>query len=418
MIETKVDRIHRLEAATECIVRHPPSGSFSDLISSGGSSFKNFRLIYATENFETNFGGISLAEIEKRCPPISRYFAASGLLFYSDDLYRETIAAGRVGIPLSYSVSFDTQVAEAFRCYESGKNISDWDWFYTLVSFVKEQEFNFDYTFYILEDLVNSLDLSNQRPFNTIRSLKMFDHIDFNAFQKNPKKPVFDEPREFAGKRAANALYAYQSSEDVKRSLARRNGMLLILMKAACLRWQSEDDLLSKLSKLIEYSLIHLGKFAKLEIYFGWKLLKYGRDLRFFSPLMQPSEKALLKINGMSWDLYSIRHQETMASNSKYGQFHVPFIATFDRRFKELIEACPIRCMLIDDRDGRINTIFFDELEFFQDVSASTNLSLYSQLRSPHEKIGRFEKVILEDELNASLSIMKEEFRELVANVR
>jgi hypothetical protein len=333
-------------------------------------------------------------------------------------LYRETIATGRAGIQLSYSVSFDTQVAEAFRCYESGKSISDWDWFYTLVSFVKEQSFNFDYTFYILEDLVNSLDLSNERPFNTIRSLKMFDHINFDAFRKNPKAPVFDEPREVAGKRAAHALYAYQSSDDVKRSLARRKGMLLILMKATCLRWQSEDDLLSNLSKLVEYSLLHLGKFAKLEIYFGWKLLKYGRDLRFFSPLMRPSEKALSKINGISWDLYSIRHQETMASNSKYGQFHVPFIATFDRRFKELIEACPIRCMLIDDRDERINTIFFDELEFFQDVSASTNLSLHSQLKNPHEKIGRFEKAILEDQLDSSLSIMKEEFRELVAYVR
>lgn len=417
MIESKVDRIHRLEAATGCIIRYPSSGSFSDLISSGGSSFKNFRLIYATDNFETNFDGISLAEIETRCPPISRYFAASGLLFYSDDLYRETITTGRVEIPLSYSVSFDTQVAEAFRCYESEKNISDWDWFYTLVSFVKEQKFNFDYTFYILEDLVNSLDLSNQRPFNTIRSLKMFDHIDYNAFRKNPKSPVFDEPREIAGKRAANALYAYQSSEDVKKSLARRKGMLLILTKAACLRWQSEDDLLGNLSKLVEYSLIHLGKFAKLEIYFGWKLLKYGSDLRFFAPLTRPSAKALSKINGMSWDLYSIRHQETMASNSKHGQFHVPFIATFDRRFKELIEACPIRCMLIDDRDGRINTIFFDELEFFQDVSASTNFSLYSQLKSPDGKIGRFERVILEAEFEAALTAMKKESLELVANL-
>lgn len=242
----------------------------------------------------------------------------------------------------------------------------------------------------------------------------MFDHIDIDAFRNNPKSPVFNETRESSGKRAANALYTFQSSDEIKNSLVRRKGLLLILMKAASLHWQSQNDLLGNLSKLIAYSLSHLGKFAKLELYFGWKFLKHGRHLRFFAPIMQPSKIALSKIHGMSWDLYSIRHQETMASNSKHGLFHVPFIATFDRRFKELIEACPIRCMLIDDRDGRINTIFFDELEFFEDVTASASTSLDAQLRSHSAKIERFEKPMLEVELDYFLSILENECHDLV----
>lgn len=409
-------RINRLEKATEIILQHSRDSSFSDLIEPNKDVFRGFRLVYATDNLNSNFNGISLSEIEVTCPSITKYFAASGLLFYDDELYDQTLRQGAVAFPIDYSVSFDTQVAEAFRIYEEGKDVSNWGWFENLIDFIKSRHrsFNFDYTFYILEDLINTFDHTNQRPFNTIRALKRLDHLDIEQFKSNPKKPIFNESRENSGKRAADTIASFQNSPDILSSLTRRKGLKLVLMKAMELRWLNKEDYLGNLEKLIIFCIENIGRFPKLELYFSWKLLKYGEKYRFFGHLMQPTVKAIEKLNGMSWDLYSLRHQETMASMSKNGKFYIPFIASFDRRFKELMSACPIRCMLIDDQYKRLNLMFFDEYEFFQDIKEAIDTETYSKLSDPSEKLARLSVSMLSEEMDRRLKDLETNCRLIV----
>lgn len=394
MTESSVERIRRLGAATELIVHYPSDSSFRGLIDAGGPLLDGFRLVYATDNIESEFNGISLAVIESECPSLTRFFSGKGLLFHSADIYREMVRSGEVLLPIDYSVGFDTQVAEAFRLYESGKTISDWARFCNLIQYVTKHKFNFDYSFYIIEDLVNAADQNNTRPFNTVRALKRFDFINPESLLENPKHPIFVESREEAGRRACDTLASFLSSDEIKHSLVRRKTLLTVLAKATSLFWNSRNDLIGNLATLISFSLDRLGRFAKLELYFAWKLLKHGEDLRFFASICQPSEAALSKLSGMSWDLYSIRHQETLASYSRKGAFFVPFFVTLDRRFKELRDVCPIRCLLIDDKDQRLNTIFTDELEFLTDVNAASDNSTIARLRNPNKKLDRLSRQV------------------------
>jgi len=415
MSEPSAERLHRLEAATERIVHHSPASSFKELIDGSGALLDGFRLVYASDNLESEFNGVSLANIEADCPSLARFFAGTGLLFHSTGIHEEMVRSGQVQLPIDYSVGFDTQVAEAFRLYESGKSISDWDRFCNLIQYVTRHKFNFDYSFYIIEDLINAADHSNTRPFNTVRALKRFDFVDSVSLLENPKHPIFTESREDAGRRACDTLASFLSSNEIKRSLVRRKTLLTVLVKATCLFWKSPTEVLSNLSTLINFSLDHLGRFAKLELYFAWKLLKHGEGLRFFSPVCQPSEGALSKLSGMSWDLYSIRHQETMASYSRKGAFFVPFFATLDRRLKELRDACPIRCLLIDDRDQRLNTIFADELEFFTDINAASDSSTEARLRNPRAKIERLSRQVADSDIERLLTETLNECRSAIA---
>ena len=416
MKETATGRMVRFEAATELIIHHPETSSLAQLISPNLHTFSGFRLIYSTNNIVTDFGGISLSDLEDNCAPLTRFFGGTGLLFFDEHLWQETINKQRVEIPVGYSLSFDTQVAEAFRRYESNKTVEDWDWFCQLVKFVKEREFNFDYTFYIVEDLVHIFNLSNLRPFNTIRALKRFDHLDFDSFKRNPEAPIFGEDRESAGKRAAETIYTFQNDDFIKRSLARRKGLKLVLLKAVQLRWTSPQSFQDNLSELVEYSMKALGRFAKMEIYFAWKLLKYGDEFCFFNPVAKPTESALKKINGMSWDLFSIRNQELLATFTKTGRFQVPFIATFDRRFKQLIKACPVRCLLIDDTEGRINTIFTDELEFLIDVHEAISQEAHSIIADPDEKLKRYSRQINEVEYDLFIERLFDDCHRIISS--
>lgn len=404
MSEPNSERLQRLEALTDLIVHYPLAGSFMGLIEASGSLFDGFRLVYATDNLESEFNGVLLADIEADCPSLARFFSGTGLLFHSTQIYREMLRSGAVQLPIDHSVGFDTQVAEAFRLYEAGKTISDWDRFSNLIQYVTRHNFNFDYSFYIIEDLINAADPKNTRPFNTVRALKRFDFINSASLLEDPIHPIFTESRENAGRRACDTLATFLSSDEIKRSLVRRKTLFTILVKAICLFWKSRTEVLRNLSTLINFSLNHLGRFAKLELYFAWKLLKYGEDLRFFAPVCQPSEGALSKLSGMSWDLYSIRHQETMASYSRKGAFFVPFFATLDRRLKELRDACPIRCLVIDDHDQRVNTIFADELEFFTDINAASDIATVARLRNPRAKMERLSRQVAVSDIERLLS--------------
>jgi hypothetical protein len=408
----------RLQSAVNAILLHEPANSFKNLIENNEDLFTGFRLVYSTNNLDSEFSHSSLKEIEEHCPTLKKYFYGTGILFYSDELYAATKRQVRIEIPIDYSLSLDSNAAEKFRVWESGGSLDKEEGrFEGLVRFIKEgkeQGFNFDYSFFIIENLIDSMRPENHRPFNTIRALKRFDHLEYEKDSFDIRRPKFSEAHEQSGKRAIDTLHAFHSSKEIKGFLNRRKGLYLILLKAILLREHKYLGLGTKLEILVEYSLDALGAFAKTEIYFAWKLLKHGKDLRFFDPVSQLGKKSLHRIKSMAWDLFAVRYQETLASKSNIGDFYVPFFASFDNRFVELAQACPIRAVLIDDVDKRVMTIHLDEYEFMVDLNQSISTELNRRLQDPAEKIKRMSEKPTEEELDKRASELEQILESIV----
>jgi len=362
------------------------------LIEKNITLFQGFNIAYSTNNLESNFSGLSLASIEQECTSLKKFFYGSGLLFYSDIIYQQMKSGQKVEIPLDFSLSLDSNVAERFRVWEGGGCLSGTDKqkMEKLIPFIKDSSFNFDYSFFILENLLDSMDPNNYRPFDTIRALKRFDYLHYNKENFSIDQPEFVENREKAGKRTIDTLYAFHNNNESQKTLDRRKIMYLMLLQALIFKPQEELTLEEKISSLVNFSLDTLGGFAKEELYFAWKFLKYGESLRFFDPVSQLSNKTINKVKGMSWDLFATRYQETLASmrrdNSK---FFVPFFASFDNRFVELTDACPIKCVVIDHMDKRVTIIHLDEQEFQKDINHSISTEVQKKLSNPEEKLKR-----------------------------
>jgi len=154
--------------------------SFFDIIMSDREAFCGLKVIYASAT-GTEFNGLSFEAISKECPLIRPLFAGRGLLFYTDEVFSETIRS-QARIPLDYSLSFDSNIAEQFRLFVNGKKLSDTDSFMRLLKMVKVREptFNFDFVPFILENLAHDID-GNDRPLNTLTALKQFDYLDRDA---------------------------------------------------------------------------------------------------------------------------------------------------------------------------------------------------------------------------------------------
>lgn len=413
LAESQEDRVQRLELAVSSVLNHSVDSSFTSLINKNHHLFKGFKLIYSTDNTELSFGYTSLKYIESQCSVINKFFFGTGLYFYSDNIQEKIFKNNIVEVSLDYSLSLDSNVAEKFRVWENGGSLDrEVDRFEELVRFIKKG-FNFDYSFFIIENLLDSKNKNNHRPFHTVKALKRFDHLVYDSESFDIYNPKFSESREESSKRAIETLYLYQSNSEFEGFLRRRKGAYLILLKAIMIRDVANLDLNKKLELLIEFSLNSLGAFAKTEIYYGWKLLKYGKQLRFFDPISQIGLKSLNKIRGMSWDLFSIRYQETMASETKFGDFYIPFFASFDNKFVELSKVCPIRALIIDDRDKRVISVHLDELEFINDIENSIQEKLSKKLHNPAEKVRRMAQRKSSKDLDVEISNLEREFNSI-----
>jgi hypothetical protein len=406
----------RLQDAVNAILLHEPSDSFQNLIENNEKLFQGFRLVYSTNDHDVELSHSSLKAIEDHCPTLKKFFYGTGLLFYSDEHYAASKNKSRIEILIDYSLSLDSNAAERFRMWENGGFLDkDENHFEGLVRFIKEgkeQGFNFDYSFFIIENLLDSMEPNNHRPFNSIRALKRFDHLEYEKDSFDIRNPKFSEDREKSGQRAIETLHAFHSSNEIGGFLNRRKGLYLILLKAVILREQKELFLNKQLEILIEFSLDALGAFAKTEIYFAWKLLKHGNEFRFFDPISQLGKKSLHRIKGMAWDLFALRYQETLASQSNVGDFYVPFFASFDNRFIELAQACPIRAVIIDDIDKRVMTVYLDEYEFMVDLNESISAALSNRLQDPDEKIKRMSNKATIEELERETAELEQVFSE------
>lgn len=236
--------------ANKLIITHDKHLSFNDLIEPNLEIFSKFRLIYSTNNTNSGFGYTSLDKIEQECSCLKKFFYGSGLLFFSQDIYQLHHQQETVFVPVDYSLSIDSNVAEQFRVYEKGGKVQPKDKFDNLIEFIKRYQFNFDYGFFCLENL-NHIKQKNERPFNTLRAIIICN-------------PLNDHPidREEAGKLAINKMYNPLAWEIDSYFRLRRKMIYLIFLKAIKLNWNNKEEVNLKLKTIIEFSLKQIGRFA------------------------------------------------------------------------------------------------------------------------------------------------------------
>jgi hypothetical protein len=400
------EKLIQLRSATEFITQNLHETNYLSIINENYNYFKNLRLIISSDepSVKLNLNGINIEEMNSICSSANCYFPDSGLFFYSDQIVRDLEKSGQSRQRINYSFSFDSNVSEAFRLFNDNKTVTPSDKFESVLYLIKQYDLNFDYIFFILENLPHLDNLANERPFSTIKALKRFDNAEIQFKDDRLIKCNYLISNEDAGKLALETIHKFKGHEFVENAFQRQSGLYLLILKSIQLYLKNKKDYISNLSSLISYSMKAIGKFARLELYFCWKILKNGQKLSFFQPITSYHKNILFKAKSISWDLFFIRHQEFMACNDFDKSFQIPFYISFDNKFINLVEACPIKCLIIDDEYRHVQTIFKDEDEFSKELSEAITTDLYNELNDPALKIHR---------LNSKHRLLKEEIEKL-----
>jgi hypothetical protein len=378
--------------AVEIVTNAPTSASFAEIIESDRAAFAGLKIVYASQHVNSEFLGVQFAKIEHECPLVQRLFGGQGLLFFTDEIYRRT-KAGETQVNLDFSVSFDANVAEAIRCLVAHKGISRPDDLQALIYMLKirKPRFNFDYSPFLLENMEHDVP-GNDRPSTTLAALKRLDYLNCEQYARMPMLPMFVQTEKESIKVARDLLDEFHANQEAQRQIERRKTVYLVLLFAMLCRWEDRAGTESNLGKVICFCLEHIGKFPRKEIYFAWKLLLNDAALPvFFQPVSSPRSDALEKLRGMSWDIFLLRWLETVSTKDDRGDFYIPFIATYDGKYKKLIEACPIRAIVMCPSAGFVHTIFFDDVAFGEVINSACSEEIKIKLSNPTLKQARID---------------------------
>lgn len=282
------------------------------------------------------------------------------------------LTGGQSNVLLDYSLSFDSNFAEKLRATLEGEAIQAVDKARVLEVLklkANNAKVQFDLVPFLYENVrlarINKL---NTRPLNTVIAFRMLDHLDWEAFRKNPEH--FEFGRDKAALKNAlepeadKFLSSLFTSPEITLHEAKSLAMHALLLRFASLWHESKTNPKRILSQLIDYCIFNLGFLPMTELSLIWAGIGGKQQAPFFGPITGKAKNMLEQISGMAWDMTHLRIMERLASQSKLGSFYVPYFVTLDRRWRSLLRMNPIRFTLLDDSTKAMLYGRADELSF------------------------------------------------------
>ena len=296
---------------------------------------------------------------------------------------------GRSNALIDFSLSFDSNFAEKIRAAIAGERIQQVDRNRVdevLMLKARNRNVQFDVLPFLIENTrLTRDDPRNERPLNTLIAFRMLDHMDWDAFQNDPGRFVFDAPCEelkaSLRPEAEAFLSELQASEHVIHHEAQSAGTQALLLRFARL-WHEKrkPDKRRILCELLHFSIHNLGAIQLTELHLIWSGMTSELGAPFFGPITGRSKTMLEEIRGMAWDMTLLRVLEKNATASRLGSFFIPYFVSIDRRWRHLLRLNPVTLMLIDDALRRVLFARADELEFRRVLGEYIQAELQSEM--------------------------------------
>jgi len=304
---------------------------------------------------------------------VTSFFEGPRAFFISAGTSIQAHALGVSNVLIDFSLSFDSNFAEKLRAVIAEEEVQQVDRdrvIDILMLKARNRRVQFDVVPFCIENVrLTRDDPSNTRPLNTLIAFRALDHLDWNAFQNNPDRFVFNTPYEVLKAQlrpnAEACLVELQTSECINHYEAESTRTQALLLRFARL-WHEErkQDKKHILSELIRFSIDKLGALALTEIHLIWSGMTSNQGSPFFGPIMGRSNEMLQKIRGMAWDMTLLRVLERLATIKRIDSFFIPYFVSMDRRWHHLLRLNPVRLMLLDETQKRVLFARVDELEF------------------------------------------------------
>ena len=262
---------------------------------------------------------------------------------------------GSATFNVDYSISLDTQALSYLEpyIYETSKKIpAD---FAEVFEFLSREDVNVDPMPYLHENLLKHNYFTDfdkifcrYKCYEILRTLDL-EHLRVN---KQIRSKLSDEQLNIKTQQNL-ATIIHGINDNVRQDLTFRvDCYYCIIMQMAIIHFtRPQLTLAQKMDKILNFMDEELTTIFMRELIIAYEFFKQGTKLTFFGKIQNNNLNILRDIRNMTWDFFHIRQlEETLTINfNKEARYYFPSLLTFDKRFNQIIEICPLKaCAYFD----------------------------------------------------------------------
>lgn len=305
------------------------------------------------------------------------YFESEHIYFLEDDLLRDMLSSTEVKFGIDYTLMFDTNISSYINKLVRGESLGKvQDKIIPLIDEILHDDLNFDYLFYMLENVKNithligiehkskisfwrSLDIEFR---SNMVSLQIFRSIDCKEYKRtsNPK-PLFTHRS--ATRKAVNFAYDFYVSESGREHslnfILVQRAILLQLIGMVKVQLSSNRSASKKMAEYFKYIHEVVGAYFDRESVIAHKyfLDRYNIGILHKIHKGMPMSRLLKKLDNIAWDMAAPRFMEklisSMALNSE-GRYFIPMFVSFDNKLRELLSLFPVKGAIYSKSNGEL----------------------------------------------------------------
>jgi len=255
---------------------------------------------------------------------------------------------GNASFPIDHSVSLDSQAFRYIKPYLQGKTSKVPADFVEVFEFLARSDVNCDPMPYLFENLFKPNSIPDYSEiFSYYKSYEVLKTLDSTFLQTTGQiqSVISDEQLNIQTQKSlAKMLYAHDDGSKERLQLQIDTYYTLVLQMAMIHFYYPKLVAAQKMLKFIEFMDQKLATIGVRESIIAFCFFEKGTDLAFFGTIQKNSPDILQEIRNKAWDFWHIRYVESLAKNLfKEARYFFPSLLTFDKRFIEIIDLCPLK---------------------------------------------------------------------------
>lgn len=314
------------------------------------SLLKDYKFVFGTD--EGGAPGYAVNRTFRAGAAIRSLFNTERVLVFDPKTWRD-MESGKAIYSIDYSISLDTQAISHLIPYLSGKKHSSLPKdLCEVFEFLIRNDVQIDPLPYLSE---NYLKLRNSETadgvYRTLKAYEVLRNLDVGWFKQHGEVRSTLTDHELAIKAQQHLSKMYLECEDklvMDGLLFRHQSMYVLLLKMVAIQLRApRASLNNKLSLFLQFCDDEIASLFLRETILAKAYFERGQKFGFFGKIQKNKGDILVQLSNMAWDLWHIRQMEEVITFTppKGARYLFPAFLTFDKKFIEVIDLCPIKSL-------------------------------------------------------------------------
>lgn len=391
---------------------------------------KKHKLMITLENYKANvFPGNLISLINNPDSNFLYYLNPDKILFFDSNVMQLILQDEEVKVKVDYSIMLDTNYTsyiEKFLKNYNQPNFEDENTYMTFDALLKNN-FNYDYTFYLIENYHNLFSAGEERYsiknpdhiklYKNLLNVELFKSINHALYLQKGKIEFLNTETEAKQNTdlIIDMIFSDKNKEMLSMFIEYHRTMTLLLIGIWNIQFSSNQNAKNKMKKLFMFIEEKVGIFFERELVLAYNYFENYNSVSMLNTINKGNPPKNLKktIKNIAWDFLVPRIMEIQINAYKDDAYFVPFLLTGDRKLKELMRQFKIKGFLTAENTNEFvpfsnleTTKFFEEKglkDILESLQTKEVLEKRNLVRVHNEE--NISQVILE-ELNELASLL------------